>query len=179
MCHWFCRVVDVFICSLGQGSPSHGQRFPQPQEPSSPSLRSWSESSQAEIPERKFPSESFDAKVLKRRFQSDSSKTKRVKRKLPNESAQAKVPVRNCKFPSICFAICFVTNQHTTEVEALLTTQQKQRNRATISNALAAASGLERPFRAHAPETYTNQLETNGNLGIEAITQTHGPSTKQ
>ena len=48
-------------------------------------------------------------------------------------------------------------------------TQQKQCNRAAISSALAAASGLERPFRAQAPETYTNRLETNGNLGIDIL----------
>ena len=56
-------------------------RFPQLEETSSPSLRSWSKSS------------------------------------------HAKVPQRNFQFPSICFAIRFVTNQHTTEVEALLTGQ--------------------------------------------------------
>ena len=56
-------------------------RFPQPQETSSPSLRSWSKSSHATVPKRNF------------------------------------------QFPSICFAICFVTNQFTTEVEALLTIQ--------------------------------------------------------
>ena len=71
----------------GQGSrsprvpPVAVSRFPQLEETSSPSLRSWSKSS------------------------------------------HAKVPKRNFQFPSICFAICFFTNQHTTEVEALLTRQ--------------------------------------------------------
>jgi len=80
----------------GQGSrsppvpPVSANRFPQPQETSSPSLKIPSKSSQAKDPKQKLPIE--------------ISKTKRniidnIKRKIPNESSQTKDPKR--KFPVI------------------------------------------------------------------------------
>ena len=93
----------------GQGSrsppvpPVSANRFPQPQETSSPSLKIPSKSSQAKDPKQKIPieisqttrnisSERSQATVPKRQIQNESSHANVSNRKTPSESFQAKAP---------------------------------------------------------------------------------------
>ena len=87
------------LIQVPQGSPSHGQRFRQPQEPSSPSLRSWSQNSQAKGPKRNCPSENSQATVSKRKFPSSNFQAKMTKRQFPGrEKASVCTPTRCERF---------------------------------------------------------------------------------
>ena len=92
--------------------PLSANRFPQPQETSSPSLKIPSKSSQAKDPKQKLPIEISQTKRniidnIKRKIPSESSQTKDPKRKIPSERFKAKDPKRTLpserskrKFPS-------------------------------------------------------------------------------
>jgi hypothetical protein len=112
------RVLTQYLKDTVRGAgpppfpPVSANRFPQPQETSSPSLKIPSKSSQAKDPKQKLPIEISQTKRniidnIKRKIPSESSQTKDPKRKIPSERFKAKDPKRTLpserskrKFPS-------------------------------------------------------------------------------
>jgi hypothetical protein len=110
---WFCPnkvYLEGFLLNIlktrqlgqvPQGSPSHWPAVPPATgAPSSPSFRSWSQSSQAKLSKRNFLSERFQAEVPKRKSRYESVQAKISKLKFPSESYQAKVPKRTIPYES-------------------------------------------------------------------------------